>query len=94
MTHQLDEPANLGPVLRKHATDADEIVAGLDALDDLLAAQSHGEHLVVEQGRYLERVFAETVDDPGVVAGVPEACGQICRSDRRRQRSRVGPRWH
>ena len=62
--HHLDQAPDLGPVLREHAADADEIGVGLDPLDDLLAAQADGHDLVVEQRRDLERILPEAVDDP------------------------------
>ena len=69
--------ADLGPVLREHAADADEVGVGLDPLDDLLAPQADRHHLVVEQGGDLGRVLAETIDDPRGVTGLPQARGQI-----------------
>ena len=87
----LDHAPDLGPVLREHAADADEVGVRLDPLDDLLAAQADRHDLVVEQRRHLEGVFSEAVDDPRRVTRLPQARGQVRRPDRRRQRPGVGP---
>ena len=89
--NHLDQPPDLRPVLREHATDPDEVGLALDSLDDLFAAQADGHHLVVEQRGDLERVLAEAVDDPRLVASLAQARREVSRADRRCQRARIRP---
>ena len=94
LTDQLDEPTDLGPVLREHAADANQIGGAGDPLDDLLAAQADGHHRPVEERRDLRGILAESVDDADRVAGLSKARCEIRGTDRGCQGTRVRPRRH
>ncbi len=76
-THHSDQAPDLGPVLGEHATDADQVGLRLQALDDLFAGQSQGQHAPPEEGRHLEQGLADPVNDPRLVPCGPQAGGQV-----------------